>query len=75
MEASINQNVSDLATARLPCGPVRAKSLPSLSGVFMGIGGDIMFTDKFGAGPRKSLSTPAKHDYGPLEYRQDFYRT
>jgi len=51
-------------------GPT-CQSLPSLSGVFMGIGGDIMFTDKFGAGAQVAF-TPAKSDYGPLQYRQTF---
>ena len=51
-------------------GPT-CQSLPSLGGVFLGVGGDIMFTDKFGAGATFAV-TPAKRDYGPLQYRQTF---
>ena len=46
--------------------------LNSLGGLFMGIGGDIMFTDRFGAGAQATF-TPAKRDYGPLQYRQLFF--
>jgi hypothetical protein len=37
----------------------------------MGIGGDIMFKDHFGAGFQYSFQ-PTKQDYGPLQYRQSF---
>ena len=48
------------------------QKLPSLGGVFMGIGGDIMFSEKFGAGAQVAF-TPAKSDYGPLSFRQTFF--
>lgn len=47
------------------------QSPPSLGGLFLGIGGDIMFSEKFGAGAQVAL-TPAKRVYGPLSYRQTF---
>ena len=58
------------------CTPTGSNSLtcqspPSLGGLFLGIGGDIMFSEKFGAGAQVAL-TPAKRDYGPLSYRQTF---
>ena len=48
------------------------QKLPSLGGVFMGVGGDIMFTDRFGAGAQVAF-TPAQGDDGPLQYRQTFF--
>ncbi len=48
------------------------QTLPSLGGLFLGIGGDIMFTDRFGAGAQIAL-TPATSNYGPLKYRQTFF--
>ena len=48
------------------------QKLSNLGGLFMGIGGDIMFTDRFGAGAQVAF-TPGKSDYGPLQYRQTFF--
>jgi hypothetical protein len=48
------------------------QSLPNLSGFFMNIGGDIMFTEKFGAGAQIAFQ-PATSNYGPLSYRQTFF--
>ena len=45
---------------------------PTLSGFFLGFGGDVMFKEKFGAGVDFTIQ-PAKADYGPLQFRQAFY--
>jgi hypothetical protein len=47
------------------------QATPALSGVFMDLGGGIMFTQKFGFGANIAFQ-PAKGDYGPLQYRQSF---
>jgi len=47
------------------------QSLPSLSGFFMGVGGDIMFRKQYGFGMDASFQ-PARSNYGPLQYRQTF---
>jgi opacity protein-like surface antigen len=47
------------------------QGLPSMNGFFMNIGGDIMFTDKYGIAPNIAF-TPAQSNYGPLQYRQMF---
>ena len=48
------------------------QTLPALGGLFVNIGGDIMFTDRFGAGGQFAV-TSASRDYGPLKYRQTFF--
>jgi len=48
------------------------QSTPSLSGVFMGIGGDVMFKKQFGMGAQVNFQ-PARQDYGPLQYRETFF--
>jgi hypothetical protein len=45
---------------------------PSLSGFFMGFGGNIMLTKRFGFGGEAVLQ-PAKQDYSVLQSRQTFY--
>jgi hypothetical protein len=45
---------------------------PSLSGFFLGFGGDLMLWKHFGVGAEVKFQ-PAKSDYGPLQYRQTFY--
>lgn len=45
---------------------------PSLSGFFLGLGGDLIFQKHFGVGAEVSFQ-PARSDYGPLQYRQTFY--
>lgn len=47
-------------------------SLPSLSGFFLGFGGDLMLFKHLGAGFDASLQ-PERPNYGPLQYRQAFY--
>jgi len=47
-------------------------SNPSLSGFFLGFGGDIMLWSHFGIGADVDVQ-PARSNYGPLQYRQTFY--
>ena len=45
---------------------------PSLDGLFLGLGGNVMLSKHFGIGAELNFQ-PAKSDYGPIEYRQTFY--
>ena len=54
-----------------PVDPTCEKT-PSLSGFFLGFGGDLMLWKHFGVGAEVKIQ-PAKSDYGPLQYRQTFY--
>ncbi len=55
----------------LTAGDPLCQATPSLNSLFMGIGGDVMFKNHFGAGFQFNFQ-PAKHDYGPLQYRESF---
>jgi hypothetical protein len=48
------------------------QSTSGLGGVFLGLGGNLMFTRHFGAGFQANIQ-PAQSDYGPLQFRQSFY--
>lgn len=52
-------------------GDTFCQSTGKLGGAFLGIGADIMFSKRFGAGFQANLQ-PARSDYGPLQYRQTF---
>ena len=56
----------------LSAGDPTCLATPSLSGFFMGLGGDIMLRKHFGVGAEANFQ-PAKTDYGPVQYRQTFY--
>jgi len=56
----------------VPGSAVTCQSTPSLSGFFLGFGGDVMFREHFGAGAEVSFQ-PAHQNYGPLQYRQTFF--
>jgi len=43
-----------------------------MSGFFMGIGGDVMATKRFGIGGEVAFQ-PSRPNYGPLQYRETFY--
>ena len=43
-----------------------------LGGFFLGFGGDVMFSQHFGAGFQANIQ-PARNSFGPLEYRETFY--
>jgi len=45
---------------------------PKLSSVFMGFGGDVMLTKRYGFGMWANI-TPGKSDYAGLQFRQWFY--
>lgn len=45
---------------------------PALSGFFLGFGGTVMATKKFGFGADVAI-TPGKSDYAGLQFRQTFY--
>ena len=45
---------------------------PSLGGFFLGLSGDVMLWKHFGIGGELNVQ-PAKSDYGPLQFRQEFY--
>ena len=47
------------------------QATPTLSGFFLGFGGDIMFREHFGAGAEVNFQ-PMHQDYGPLKSRQTF---
>jgi len=53
-------------------GDTYCQSLPTMSGFFLGFGGDIMLKKHYGFGMEATLQ-PSKPDYGPLQYRQIFY--
>ncbi len=69
-------NASSTTNAYGSCTPgtgdVNCQSLPSLSGFFLGFGGDIMLKQKFGFGMEVNLQ-PDRPTYGPLNYRETFY--
>lgn len=48
------------------------QATPALSGFFMGVGGDVMLTKRYGFGIQADLQ-PAKADYGPLQFREILY--
>ncbi len=53
-------------------GTTGCTAAPSLSGFFMGFGGSLMLQKHYGVGGEWVL-TPARSDYGPLQFRQHFY--
>ena len=56
----------------LNSGDTFCEATPSLSGFFLGFGGDVMLTKRYGIGAEVNLQ-PARSNYGPLQYRQTFY--
>jgi hypothetical protein len=56
----------------LHSGDAFCQATPSLSGFFLGFGGDIMFRKHFGGGAEVSFQ-PVHQNYGPLQYRQTFF--
>jgi len=69
-------NASSAANAFGSCTPGTGdsycQSLPTMSGFFLGFGGDIMLNKHYGFGAEATLQ-PNRPDYGPLQYRQAFY--
>jgi hypothetical protein len=52
-------------------GDTLCQATGGLGGFFLGLGGDIMFSKRFGAGFQADIQ-PARSGYGPLQYRQSF---
>jgi hypothetical protein len=48
------------------------QATPALSSFFMGVGGDVMLTKRYGFGGEASFQ-PAKANYGPLQFREILY--
>lgn len=53
-------------------GDIYCESTPTLGGFFLGFGGDLMLYKHLGVGAEFNI-TPARSNYGPLQYRQLFY--
>lgn len=53
-------------------GDPYCQATPSLGGFFLGLGGDLIFQKHLGIGAEVNF-TPARSDYGPLQYRQTFW--
>jgi len=53
-------------------GAANCQATPALGGFFMGAGGDVMLTKRYGFGGEASFQ-PVKANYGPLQYREIFY--
>jgi opacity protein-like surface antigen len=53
-------------------GDANCQSLPSLSGFFLGFGGDLMLYKHLGVGFETNLQ-PSRQSYGPLSSRESFY--
>jgi hypothetical protein len=59
-------SINAFGACSLTAGDSFCQATPGLNGLFMGIGGDVMFKDHFGAGFQFNFQ-PAKQDYGPLQ--------
>jgi hypothetical protein len=53
-------------------GDVYCQANPALSNFFLGFGGDVMLSKKFGIGAEITFM-PSKANYGPLLFRETFY--
>ena len=68
---NFNSPTNALGTCALNTGDVNCQATPSMGGFFLGFGFDMLLKKNFGAGFEWDLS-PAKQDYGVLQYRQHF---
>jgi len=59
------------SSCSISSGDAFCQSTPKLDGLFMNLGGDVMFNHHLGAGFEYKFQ-PSKSDYGPLNYRQSF---
>jgi hypothetical protein len=62
-------------TTGLGCTPgstSTCQATSSLSGFFLGFGGDVLLQKHYGFGGEVSFN-PTKQDYGPFQYRETFY--
>jgi hypothetical protein len=53
-------------------GDQYCQATPGLGGFFLGLGGDVMLTKRYGVGAEVTFQ-PNQPNYGPLQYRQTFY--
>ncbi len=53
-------------------GDAYCQATPGLNGLFLGLGGNLLFSRHFGAGAELNVQ-PVRSDYGLLQYRQMFY--
>jgi opacity protein-like surface antigen len=69
-------NFNSLTNALGSCipgtGDANCIATPKLSGFFLGAGGSVMMTKRYGLGFEAAFQ-PAKSDYSVLQYRQTFY--
>jgi hypothetical protein len=56
----------------VPGTATSCQATPSLSGFFLGFGGDLMLKKHYGVGAEVAV-TPARSDYGPLTYRETIW--
>jgi opacity protein-like surface antigen len=64
-------SLNSFGTCSPGSGDTFCQSTSGLGGAFLGIGADIMFSKRFGAGFEANIQ-PARSNYGPLDYRQTF---
>ncbi|MBV9504110.1 MAG: outer membrane beta-barrel protein [Acidobacteriia bacterium] len=65
-------SVNAFGSCILNTGDPNCQATPSLGGFFLGFGGDLMLTKRYGFGAEFNVK-PGKSDYGPLQYRELFY--
>ncbi|HYL39049.1 MAG TPA: hypothetical protein VEV17_24240 [Bryobacteraceae bacterium] len=70
LENATSLNAFAACTPR-PSDPL-CQATSGLGGFFLGLGGDLMFTPRYGAGFQANVQ-PARSNYGPLQYRETFY--
>lgn len=66
-----NSTLNAFGSCAVGTSDPNCQALSAMSGLFMRVGGDFMFTEHFGAGFGTSFQ-PARQDYGPFQYRQTF---
>jgi hypothetical protein len=66
------QSINAYGSCTPNTGDIYCEKTPSLSGFFLGFGGDVMLTKKYGFGGEISFQ-PEHPNYGPFQYRQTFY--
>jgi hypothetical protein len=69
---NINSVTNPFGTCSVGAGDPNCAKGPDLGGFFLGVGGDVMATKRFGIGVEAAFQ-PGKSDYAGLQYRQTFY--
>jgi opacity protein-like surface antigen len=65
-------SLNAFGSCALNSGDPNCQATPSLGGFFLGIGGDVMLTKRYGVGAEVAFQ-PNQPNYGPMQYRQTFY--